>query len=255
MDDSFNYLLTLEYDGGGFHGWQSQKGLKAVQATLEKALFDNLRQEICIFGAGRTDTGVHAEGQAASFFLKNSICLDRLVRGTNFYLKNVPLRVLSAQAVPSSFHARFSAIQRFYRYRILNRAVMSPLKDGRVWWIAKRLDLRALCEAAAQFVGHHNFGAFRGRFCQSATPFKTMDVCEAEEIGDEVHIFVKSRSFLHHQVRLMVGTLAQVGLGRLAPSDVVRLLQEGQRGTAGPKAPAQGLCLTEVVYPAAAFKL
>jgi len=243
-----NYKFTLEYHGADFHGWQCQQGVQTVQGVLEKALEAVTQEKCTVFGAGRTDRGVHALGQVAHVLLPTSFCLDRLRRGTNFYLKEHRVRVVSVQQVTGDFHARFSAVRRCYRYRVLVRPSVSPLCQDQVWWVPRPLDLQAMQQAATFFEGTHDFSAFRGRFCQAKSPLKTLEACEVQACGDEVHVVVRARSFLHHQVRIMVGTLVEVGRGDRLPTFVQTLLQQKKRGTAGVTAPAQGLCLEAVCY-------
>lgn len=246
----FNYKLTVEYDGRFFHGWQSQKGMQTAQDVLKKALSDVTQQPICLYGAGRTDQGVHATGQVVHISLTKEFSHARLFRGTNFFLKPKPLRVTEVQRVPLSFHARFSALQRQYRYRVLNRPSLSPLRAGYVWWVPRKLNYSAMCQAAALCEGTHDFSSFRGRFCQAASPVRTIDMLRLEKVADELHIIVHARSFLHHQVRLLVGTLVQIGWGRFEPLFMHDLLKNPARGRSGVKAPAEGLCLERVLYPA-----
>lgn len=245
----FNYLLTIEYRGESFHGWQRQQGVITVQGILEKALKQVSGEPVVIEGAGRTDAGVHATGQAATVTFQRPMEIRRLIWGTNFYLKQHPVRLTSARNVSTDFHARFSALKRFYRYRLLNRPVFSPLREAVVYWIPQKLDLVPMQMAASYFIGHHNFSAFRSRFCQADSAYRTMDTADIAAVGDETHFTFSSRAFLHNQVRLMVGSLIQVGLKKKEPSWIQSVLKNGSRGDAGPKVPPTGLCLEKVCYP------
>ncbi|MEH0002341.1 MAG: tRNA pseudouridine(38-40) synthase TruA [Holosporaceae bacterium] len=244
----FNYKLILEYDGSFFAGWQRQKGFATVQQCLEEALLKVTKVACVTHGSGRTDRGVHATGQVAHVIFNTDFSLDRLRRGGNFYLHDVPLRILSVEKMPFDFHARFSALKRHYCYRLLNRPSPSPLRHQRVWWVPKKLDLAAMQEAASFFVGHHDFSAFRDAACQATSPLKTMDMCQFFEENDELHLKLSARSFLHHQVRIMVGTLVKVGQGVWPASYVTQLLKAKVRSQSGPTAPPGGLYLTQVDY-------
>ena len=244
----------LEYDGSCFGGWQRQVGVTGtVQQQFEEALKAVTQEDITSFAAGRTDKGVHASGQVAHVDFCRPYDLDRLRRGTNFYLRESGLVVCGVYAVQPDLHARFSARQRRYCYRLLSRPSMSPLREKYVWWIAQALDIAKMKRAAQFFLGTHYFSAFRGKDCQSKRVSKTMDAVTLEQKEDEIHIIFASRSFLHHQVRIMVGTLVEVGLGKRAPEEVRFLLESSPefpkpRMMAGPTAPASGLCFVGVSY-------
>ena len=241
--------MILEYDGSFFHGWQRQNELLTVQGVLEDALMYLTTCKTAVFAAGRTDCGVHAQGQVAHFLCDKPFTLDRLRRGTNFYLKKVPVRVLCVEEENTSFHARFSALRRHYCYKILNRPSASPLREKRVWWIPKPLDTESMQKAADLCVGHHNFAAFRATACQAKSSLKTMEKCDVVSVDDELHINLSARSFLHHQVRIMVGTFVKVGLGVWPLERIRQLLLHGKRQQSGPTAPSEGLYFLRVDYP------
>lgn len=242
------YKLTLEYDGRFFSGWQKQTGVPTVQETLEEALAQLTGESVTVFGAGRTDRGVHATGQVAHVDIEKPISLDVLCRGTNFYLKEKAVVVLKAKCVFDTFHARFSAQTRTYSYFILNRPSRCVLEAGRVWWVCPPLNLKRMQEGAQYLIGHHDFSSFRARECQASSPFKTLDLLETHVQNNRIEIRVQSRSFLHSQIRIIVGTLKWVGEGRWAPEDVQRALDKKDRRFAGPTAPPEGLYLTSVSY-------
>lgn len=227
--------------------------MPTVQAAFEEALARVTGETVISYGAGRTDTGVHALGQVAHVSFQKSYALDRLRRGTNFYLRDAGVVVVKVEQVPVHLHARFSAHLRCYRYRLLMRPSLSVLREKRAWWMPKTLNIEALAQAAPLFEGTHDFAAFRAAECQARTSRKTVDrftlLYGAQVPKDEVWFEVAARSFLHHQVRLMVGTCVQIGKGSFPPTRITELLEHGQRGDAGPKAPAHGLYLTDVVYP------
>ena len=243
------YILTLEYDGGAFSGWQRQQGAFTVQQALEEAIFKLTGQHLETYGAGRTDRGVHATGQVAHVQSPVPLSCDALRRGTNFHLGESPLRVLQAVEVPETFHARFSATFRRYRYVILNRPSESVLQRGRVWWVHRPLSLQAMQEGAAHLVGHHDFSSFRSGECQAKSALRTLDQLSIEQDGDHILFHVQSKAFLHNQVRIMVGSLKRVGEGVWPPSRIADMLDARSRPKAGPTAPPQGLYLTKVGYP------
>lgn len=242
------YKLTLEYDGRFFSGWQKQTGVTTVQATLEEALAQLTGEAVEVHGAGRTDRGVHAAGQVAHVDLCKPLSLDTLCRGTNFYLKHKGVVVLEGQEVPETFHARFSGRLRTYRYIILNRRSPSVLEEGRAWWVCVPLDPQRMREGAGYLIGHHDFSSFRASECQSSSPLKTLDRLEIHACDQRIEILAQSRSFLHSQIRIMVGTLKWVGEGRWPPEKVEEILKKKDRRCAGPTAPPEGLYLTAVAY-------
>jgi tRNA pseudouridine38-40 synthase len=242
------YLLILEYDGRPFCGWQKQPGHPSVQETLETALTRLTQETVTVWTAGRTDQGVHALGQAAHMDLKRPFSLDSLRRGLNFYMKDLGVSVLEVRSVPSTFHARFSACARSYLYRILNRPSASALEEGRVWWVHRPLDLQRMQEGAALLLGTHDFNAFRAKECQSNLTLRTLDVLDLQKKDSEIHLRIQARAFLHHQVRIMVGTLKQIGEGKREPSSIPDIFASGQRAYAGPTAPPEGLYLERVDY-------
>jgi len=242
------FKLTLEYDGGGFVGWQRQDNGPSVQQALEEAIRRFCGATVDTFAAGRTDAGVHAWGQVVHFDLEREASADTVRDALNFHLKPAPISVVRAEAVGGDFHARFSAKARLYLYRIVNRRAPLALERGRAWLVWTPLDAAAMHAAAQLLVGHHDFSSFRASLCQADSPMKTLDVLDVARLGDEVHISARARSFLHHQVRNMVGTLKLVGEGKWTTDDVGRVLAARDRSAAGPTAPAEGLYLTAVWY-------
>jgi tRNA pseudouridine38-40 synthase len=242
------FKLTLEYDGGGFVGWQRQANGPSVQAALEAAVLAFCGETVEVVGAGRTDAGVHAAGQVAHLDLTRDCRPDTVRDALNFHLKPAPVSVLAAEPAPPDFHARFSAIRRRYRYRIVNRRAPLALERGRAWLVSAPLDAAAMQDAAARLVGRHDFTSFRATQCQAASPVKTLDRLTVTRSGDGIEIAAEARSFLHHQVRNMVGTLRLVGEGRWTADDVTAALAARDRAAAGPTAPADGLFLVGVDY-------
>lgn len=242
------YKLTLEYDGRGFVGWQRQANGTSVQAVLETAVQRFCGETVTAIAAGRTDAGVHALGQVAQIDLEREIAADQLRDALNFHLKPLPVAVLEAERAPEGFHARFSAVLRRYRYRIVNRRAPLALDAGRAWRVPQPLDAGAMHHAAQHLVGRHDFSSFRASLCQSSSPVKTLNRLEVERSGEEIAIHAEARSFLHHQVRNFVGSLKLVGEGRWSEADLVRVLEARDRRAAGPTAPAHGLYLVEVRY-------
>lgn len=242
------YKLTLEYDGRGFVGWQRQATGQSVQAALEEAVQRFCGETVTAIAAGRTDAGVHALGQVAQIDLEREIAADQLRDALNFHLKPLPVAVLEAERAPEGFHARFSAVLRRYRYRIVNRRAPLALDAGRAWRVPQPLDAGGMHHAAQHLVGRHDFSSFRASLCQSSSPVKTLNRLEVERSGEEIAIHAEARSFLHHQVRNFVGSLKLVGEGRWSEADLVRVLEARDRRAAGPTAPAHGLYLVEVRY-------
>jgi tRNA pseudouridine38-40 synthase len=243
------WALLLEYDGSGFVGWQRQANGLSVQEVLETAAARLTRGvTVTSAAAGRTDAGVHAEAQVAALDLPVAIAPERLCEALNYHLKPSRVVVLAARPAPEGWHPRFSAIGRAYRYTILDRRAPPALRAGRVWHVPHRLDAAAMHAAAQLLLGRHDFSSFRAGACQASTPLKTLDRLDVRHEGDLVQVLAEARSFLHHQVRNMVGTLKLVGEGRWQPADLARALAARDRRAAGPTAPAHGLCLTGVRY-------
>jgi tRNA pseudouridine38-40 synthase len=242
------YRLTIEYDGRPYRGFQAQGDLPSVQGEIEKAVLGFTGETLRIHAAGRTDTGVHATGQVVHVDLAKAWPADVVRDALNAHLRPEPIVVLEAQDVAVDWHARFSATERRYLYRILNRPAPAALDKGRVWHVRKPLDATAMNDAAQALVGHHDFTTFRDMQCQAKSPVKTLDLAAVRREGDEVHVTFAARSFLHRQVRSMVGTLAEVGLGRWTRAGLVAALEAKDRAACGTVAPADGLYLTGVGY-------
>jgi tRNA pseudouridine38-40 synthase len=242
------YKLTIEYDGAPFVGWQRQDNGPSIQGALEDAVFAFSGERLTIHGAGRTDTGVHALGQVAHLDLAEEKPTDTVRSAVNFHLKPNPIVVTEAEIVPGDFHARFSATARRYRYLILNRRAPPAIDRGRVWHVPVPLDDVAMAEAAKLLIGHHDFNSFRSAACQAASSLKTLDQFDVTRDGELIRIDVGARSFLHNQVRILVGTLQLVGRGQWTRRDVESALAARDRTRAGPTAPPQGLCLLAVRY-------
>jgi tRNA pseudouridine38-40 synthase len=242
------YKLTLEYDGGPFHGWQRQENGPSVQAALEAAILKLSGETVTVTGAGRTDAGVHALGQAAHFDLEKSYAPDKVRDALNHYLRPDPVAVLKAEAVSEDFHARFSAKARHYLYRIVCRRAPLVIERGHAWHVVHDLDAEAMHHAAQALVGHHDFTTFRASECQAKSPEKTLDTLRVRRALDEVAIEASARSFLHNQVRSMVGTLKLVGEGKWTRRDVEKALAAKDRAECGPVAPPDGLYLVKVDY-------
>jgi tRNA pseudouridine38-40 synthase len=242
------YKLTIEYDGRPYHGFQAQDGLDSIQGSLERAVTAFSGQAQRVHAAGRTDAGVHATGQVAHVDLEKDWPAATVRNALNAHLVPEPIVVLSAETAPEDWHARFSATERRYLYRILNRWAPPGLERGRVWHVKKPLDADAMHAAAKTLLGHHDFTTFRDLACQAKSPMKTLDVADVSRVGEEIHLVFASRSFLHRQVRSMAGTLAEVGVGRWDAADVKAALEARDRTACGPVAPSDGLYLTDVGY-------
>lgn len=244
------YKITIEYDGTNLLGWQKQNEGVSAQSFLEDAIKGFSHQDVEVFGAGRTDAGVHATGQVAHFDLKTTMDLFHLREAINARLRilEAPVSVIEIEEVSSDFHARFSAIGRGYIYRILNRRAPTVLNVNRVWTVGYPLDIEKMREGAKYLIGNHDFSSFRGAGCQALSPIKTLDKLDIVKSGDEIHFIVEAKSFIYHQVRNMVGTLKSVGEGRLQPEDIKAILEAKDRKKAGVTAPACGLYLNKVMY-------
>lgn len=241
------YKLVVEYDGTPFVGWQRQANGRTVQQALEEAAERLCGVPTRVAGAGRTDTGVHAAGQVAHVDFARHWAADTVRDAMNAHLRPEPVAVLSARLVTDDFDARRSALRRHYRYRIVNRRP-PPALDRLVWHVAAPLDVAAMAEGARHLLGRHDFTTFRAAQCQAASPVRTLDRLEVARSGDLVTVEATARSFLHNQVRSMVGSLVEVGQGRWRPGDVERALLARSRPACGPVAPATGLILRRVDY-------
>jgi tRNA pseudouridine38-40 synthase len=241
--------LTIEYDGGPFVGWQRQTNGRSVQAALEDAILRLTGEAVTVRGAGRTDAGVHALGQVAHFDLSRDWPEKTLRDGLNAHLRPEPVSVLSAEAVPDDFDSRFSAVRRHYLYRILNRPAPPALRRDRVWHVRRPLDAVAMQRAARRLIGQHDFTTFRSVECQAKSPVKTLERLDVVLSGEEIVVTATAPSFLHNQVRSLVGSLKLVGEERWSADDLERALHARQRSACGPVAPPDGLYLMRVEYP------
>lgn len=244
------YRLTIEYDGGPFVGFQRQTNGPSIQSALERAIELFCGEAVTVTGAGRTDAGVHAEGQVVHFDLTADKSPREVQGALNHHLKPDPVAVLDAAVAAPEFHARFDAIGRAYRYRIVNRRPPLTFDRGLAWQVPVPLDADAMHEAAQRLVGRHDFTTFRSVHCQAQSPLKTLDRLDVMRHGHEITVIAEARSFLHHQVRSMVGTLKLVGEGKWTAGDVTAALEARDRQRLGLNAPPDGLYLTNVVYPA-----
>ncbi|MEM9669718.1 MAG: tRNA pseudouridine(38-40) synthase TruA [Pseudomonadota bacterium] len=252
--ETTRYLLRIEYDGGPFFGWQRQEGQPSVQGNLETAAEKLNGEPTPVFGAGRTDAGVHARGQAAHLDIRSDLPQRKIADALNYHLRPEPIAILSAEAVHPEFHARFAATTRHYRYRILNRRADLALDAGRIWRVPVALDVDAMKKAAAYLIGRHDFTTFRDTQCQAESPIRTLDRLSVSRSGEAIDITCSALSFLHKQVRSMVGSLVEVGRGQRHPDWILDILSKQDRTACGPVAPAAGLYLEQVDYPPAALK-
>lgn len=243
------YKLTIEYDGTGFVGWQRQDNGPSIQGALERAILAFCGDAVTLQGAGRTDAGVHALGQVAHGDLTRDWPADTVRDAVNSHLRPEPIAVVAAERVDDSFSARFDAVERAYLYRVLNRRSPPTLEAGRVWHVTRPLDVPAMHAAAQLLVGNHDFSTFRDAQCQAASPVKSLDAFDVTREGDIVAFRVRARSFLHRQVRSMVGSLSHVGEGRWSAGDLKAALNAADRKACGVVAPAGGLYLVSVRYP------
>ena len=244
------YRVILEYDGTPFVGWQVQARGASVQGRLAEAVLRFSGETVSPRGAGRTDAGVHALGQVAHFDLERAWPAETVRAAVNFHLKPDPIAVLDCAIVPASFDARFSALARHYRYRILARPVRPVFDRDRVWWVPRPLSAAAMAEAAGVLAGRHDFTTFRAAACQARSPLKTLDRLGVTAAGSEILIEASARSFLHNQVRSRVGSLKLVGEGKWTAADLAAALAARDRSACGPVAPACGLYLVRVDYAA-----
>lgn len=252
------WKLTIEYDGSDFSGWQRQEpGVPSVQETVEKAIEQFCQQQVTIHVAGRTDAGVHAWGQVAhvDLDLADRYTGFHVVKALNAHLRDVRVAIIAAERVADDFHARFSATNKLYTYRVINRPSPLAIEAGCAWVVHPDVDVAAMQAGAKHLLGHHDFTSFRDSDCQAKSPIKTLDRLDIEiqpydlNGGVEIRFQAEARSFLHHQVRNMVGTLVQVGLSRFTPGDVADILAARTRTAAGVTAPPDGLYLARIDYP------
>ena len=246
------YALKIEYNGAPFSGWQRQSDQPSVQQAIEDALAQLEKREHRIAAAGRTDTGVHARGQVAHCDMEKTWDAFRLSEALNHHLKPLPIAIVNCAEVAEDWHARFSARERHYLFRLLVRRAPATHDKGLVWQIGHSLDLEAMQEAASYLIGTHDFTTFRSSMCQAQSPVKTLRRLDIECIegwsGIEFRFYVKARSFLHNQVRSFVGSLERVGAGRWTPHDLRDALQACDRSACGPVCPPEGLYLDQVIY-------
>lgn len=243
------YRLLIEYDGGPFVGWQRQDNGPSVQQAIETAIFAFCGEQVTLSAAGRTDAGVHARGQVAHCDLAKSTTPDTLRDALNAHLRPAPISILKAELAAPEFHARFDAIRRSYRYQILDRRAPPALLAGQVWHVPRALDAAAMHAAAQHLTGQHDFTTFRATECQAKSPLKTLDRIEVRREGELIVIEAEARSFLHHQVRSIAGSLKLVGDGKWPPVRIAEILAAKDRSACGPVAPPDGLCLMRVDYP------
>ncbi len=244
------YKLTVEYDGTPYLGWQIQVKGRTIQGVLENAVFRFSGEKVRVNGSGRTDTGVHAIAQIAHLDLLREWRTDVVRDALNAYLKQADetISVLAVEIVPETFDARFSALKRHYLYRIINRRPPAPLLAKRAWHVVKPLDVEAMNDAAGALIGKHDFTTFRAALCQAKSPLKTLETLSVSRIGEDVYICTSARSYLHHQVRSMTGSLVEVGTGRWQKKDLVAALEARDRMHCGPNAPPYGLYFASVDY-------
>jgi len=240
------YKINLEYDGTDLIGWQENLDGPSVQSLVTDAIYKFCGERVDVVSAGRTDAGVHAICMTAHFDLVKEQNDETIMRALNFYLINKPVSVLNCERVDDDFHARFSCTKRHYKYIVLNRSAPVILKKNRVWWVPQKLDVEKMKSGAQKLIGKHDFTSFRAAQCQAKSPIKTLDSATITQNGDEIIFEFSARSFLHHQVRNMVGTLVEIGLGK--PYDIDEIFAQKSRCAAGVNAPAMGLYFVSADY-------
>ena len=240
------YKINIEYDGTDLIGWQINQDGPSVQSLLQEAIFKFCGEQAEVYSAGRTDAGVHAISMVAHFDLERGQDAQTVMRAMNFYLVNKPVSVLNCEKVSDDFHARCSCVARHYKYVVVNRSAPVVLNKNRVWWVPQKLDVDAMKKAAGKLLGKHDFTSFRAAQCQAKSPIKTLDSVSITQNGEEIIFKFSARSFLHHQVRNMVGTLVEIGMGK--PYDIDEIFVAKDRSAAGITAPASGLYFVAADY-------
>jgi len=240
------YKINLEYDGTNLIGWQENKDGTSVQSLVQNAIYEFCGEKTDVVGAGRTDAGVHAVCMTAHFDLNKDTDAQTIMRALNFYLMNEPVSVLNCERVTDDFHARFDCKKRYYKYVVINRPAPVVLQKNHVWWVPQKLNVEKMKTAVQKLIGKHDFTSFRAAQCQAKSPIKTLDSATIVINGDEIIFEFSARSFLHHQVRNMVGTLVEIGLGK--PYDIDEIFAQKKRGAAGVNAPASGLYFVRALY-------
>ena len=240
------YKVILEYDGTDLIGWQENRQGPSVQSIIKDAIYSFCKQRPDVVGAGRTDAGVHAVAMTAHFDIDSNFDANTVMRALNFYLNNQPVSVLNCEIVSNDFNSRFDCVARHYKYIVLNRSASPVLNKNRVYWVPRPLNVNAMKAAAQKLLGNHDFTSFRASECQAKSPVKTLDKIEIIQNGDEIVFEFSARSFLHHMVRNIVGTLIEIGLGK--PYDIDEILSAKNRSAAGPTAPADGLYFIRADY-------
>ncbi|AIL65374.1 tRNA pseudouridine synthase A [Rickettsiales bacterium Ac37b] len=242
------YKIIIEYDGTNYCGWQKQQNAVSVQQRIEEAIRKFSQEVAVVYGAGRTDAGVHATGQVAHFDLYKKFNCITIQNALNFYLQRTNISILNCEIVDKHFHARFSALKRAYKYIIINRAAPLSLERNRAWHIKHSLDLNAMQKAVQYLIGQHDFSSFRAAACQASTPIRTIDKINIEQINEYIFFDIAAPSFLHHMVRNIVGSLKLVGEHAWLPENLNEVLLARDRAKAGPTSPACGLYFTQVIY-------
>ena len=243
------FKLLIEYDGRPFSGWQRQDNAPSVMGLIEKSLLKFTREETVVFGAGRTDSGVHADGQVAHFDLRRDWHSEKIREALNHFLKETGVAILDSWKITEDFDARFSATKRYYRYRICNRRAPLTYELGRAWQYSYPIDIDLMQKGADQLIGHHDFTTFRATACQAKSPMRTMEKLTISREGEWVYLDAMARAFLHNQIRSFVGSLAEVGSGRKPVSWISQILQAKDRRACGPVCPPDGLYLKKIDYP------
>jgi len=241
------YKIIVEYDGTNFVGWQQQENGQSIQSALQESVFKLSGEKVTIFGAGRTDAGVHAYGQVASFTINKKIDTDVIRDGLNQHLRPQPISIQKSELVDNNFHARFSAKKRWYEYKVINRRSPLTIESNRAWCVHKKINVEKMKSESSSFLGKHDLNAFRSSHCQSKSSIKTIDSINIENEDEQILFQVSAKSFLHSQVRIMVGTLVDIAKGNIKKS-ILEIINSRNRENAGQTAPAEGLYLKKIEY-------